>query len=44
MWIGKRQLEGLPGKFDVGQTGWVYPKDEFVGLFIFAPAFNRKIA
>ena len=31
MWIGLRQWEGLPGEFVVGQTGWVYPKDESAG-------------
>lgn len=42
--IGKRQWEGLPGEFDVGQTGWVYPSSKPVGVFIFSPAFNPKIA
>jgi len=44
MWIGKRQWEDLPGKFDVGQTGWVCPADEPVGLFRFFPAFGSRSA
>jgi hypothetical protein len=44
MWIGKRQWEGLPGKFDVGQTGWVWPKDAPGGFFDFFPAFNPNVA
>ena len=44
MWIGLRQWEGLPGEFDVGQTGWVYPKEEAEGAFIFSPAFGPKTA
>ncbi len=42
MWIGARQWEGLPGEFDVGQTGWVYTKDEPVGLFRFFPALGSQ--
>ena len=38
MWIGARQWEGLPGEFDVGQAGWVCPKDDQVGFFRFFPA------
>ncbi len=44
MWIGLRQWEGLPGEFDVGQTGWVYPKDDPVGYFVFFPAFGSQVA
>lgn len=49
MWIGKRQWEGLPGEFDVGQPGWVFAtdeslSDEAVDLFIFAPAFGSESA
>ena len=42
MWIGARQWEDLPGEFDVGQTGWAYPRDEPVGTFMFSPAFGPK--
>jgi hypothetical protein len=44
MWIGKRQWEGLPGEFDVGQTGWAWPKDAPVGFFDFFPTFNPNVA
>lgn len=44
MWIGTRQWEGLPGEFDVGQTGWVCPTDEPAGLFRFFPAFGSRSA
>jgi hypothetical protein len=44
MWIGKRQWEGLPGKFDVGQTSWVCPTDEPMELFRFFPAFGSRSA
>lgn len=37
MWIGLRQWEGLPGEFDVGQTGWVYARGNSAGFF-FVPA------
>ena len=40
MWIGTRHPEGLPGEFDVGQTGWVFPKDDAPELFYFFPAFG----
>lgn len=40
MWIGARQWEGLPGEFDVGQTGWVCPGDDTPEFFSFFPAFN----
>lgn len=38
MWIGPRQWEGLPGEFDVGQSGWVCPSGDAVGSFRFFPA------
>lgn len=44
MWIGARQWEGQPGKFDIGQSGWVYPKDELAGLLTFFPALGRYSA
>lgn len=44
MWIGLRQWEGLPGKFDVGQTGWVYPQVKPAGFFVFFPAFSSQVA
>lgn len=44
MWIGPRQWEGLPGEFDVGQAGWVYPKEEPEGFFSFFPAFGSQSA
>lgn len=44
MWIGKRQWEGLPGEFDVGQAGWVYTKGEPAGVYIFCPAFGSESA
>ncbi len=44
MWIGKRQWEDLPGEFDVGQTGWVYPQVKSAGFFVFFPAFSSQIA
>ena len=44
IWLGKRQWEGLPGEFDVGQAGWVYPEDEPAGVFIFSPAIGSKSA
>ena len=40
MWVGPRQWEDLPGEFDVGQSGWVYPQDEAAELFSFFPAFG----
>lgn len=43
-WIGKRQWEGLPGEFDVGQAGWVYPKGEPANVYIFSPAFGSESA
>lgn len=42
MWIGERQWEESPGEFDVGQTGWVCPAEETVGLFRFFPAFDSR--
>ena len=42
MWIGLRQWEGLPGEFDVGQTGWVYPQVKPAGVFIFSPSFDPE--
>ncbi len=42
MWIGERQWEGLPGEFDVGQTGWAYPRSKPAGAFMFSPAFGLK--
>ncbi len=42
MWIGERHWEGLPGEFDVGQTGWAYPRDKPVGAFMFSPAFDPE--
>lgn len=42
MWIGKRQWEGLPGEFDVGQPGWVFPLAEVAELFIFTPVFASE--
>lgn len=44
MWTGKRQWEGLPGEFDVGQAGWAYTRSKPAGFFIFAPAFAPDIA
>lgn len=44
MWIGKRHWEGLPGEFDVGQTGWVYPRSKPAGVFMFFPAFSSESA
>ena len=44
MWIGTRQWEGLPGEFDVGQPGWVCPKDDAPELFHFFPAFSPSSA
>jgi hypothetical protein len=40
MWVGARQWEGLPGEFDVGQAGWVCPKDDQVEFFRFFPALG----
>lgn len=42
MWIGERRWEGLPGEFDAGQSGWVYPQNNPVGAFRFLPAFDSK--
>jgi len=42
MWIGERQWEDLPGEFDVGQTGWAYPRDKPVGALMFSPAFDPE--
>ncbi len=44
MWIGPRQWEGLPGEFDVGQPGWVYPTGEPAGVFIFYAVFGSESA
>ena len=44
MWIGPRQWEGLPGEFDVGQPGWVYPAGGPAGVFIFYPVFGAESA
>lgn len=44
MWIGERQWEDLPGEFDVGQTGWAYPRSEPAGAFMFSPAFGPRDA
>lgn len=44
MWIGPKQWEGLPGEFDIGQTGWVYSNGETAGLFSFFPAFGSQSA
>ena len=44
MWIGPRQWEGLPGEFDVGQPGWVYPAGEPAGVFTFYPVFGSESA
>ncbi len=43
MWMGLRQWEGLPGEFDVGQTGWVYARGNSAGFF-FVPAFSSRVA
>ncbi len=47
MWIGERQWEGLPGEFDVGQSGWVFAtgetlRDEGVDVFIFSPTLGSE--
>lgn len=42
MWIGERRWEGLPGEFDAGQTGWIYPQDKPVGAFRFLPDFDLQ--
>jgi len=34
----------LPGKFDLRQTSWTYPKGNSAGVFNFSLAFNPKIA
>ena len=44
MWIGERQWEGLPGEFDLGQTGWVCPRSKPAGVFIFFPSFTSESA
>jgi hypothetical protein len=42
MWIEERQWEDLPGEFDVGQTGWAYPRSKPAGAFMFSPAFDPE--
>lgn len=42
MWIGEQRWEGLPGEFDAGQTGWVYPQDKPGGAFRFLPDFDLQ--
>ena len=44
MWVGPRQWEGLPGEFDVGQPGWVYPTGLAANVCIFYPVFGSESA
>ncbi len=37
IWIGPWQWEGLPGEFNVGQAGRIYPREEPEGSFRFFP-------